>query len=63
MHRAGRQQPFDGVTELGEGAVPAVGAPQDDEVDVGFGDLGEDLVSKEVAVPDPVALPDVQAGK
>jgi hypothetical protein len=43
--------------------VPAVGAPQDDEVDVGFDDLGEDLVSREVAVSDPVALPDVQAGK
>jgi len=43
--------------------VPAVGAPQDDEVDVGFGDLGEDLVFREVAVSDSVALPDVQAGK
>jgi hypothetical protein len=41
-------------------AVPAVGAAEDDEVDVGFDDLGQDLVSGKVPLPDPVTLADIE---
>ena len=44
-------------------SATAVGAAENDEVDIGFGDLGKDVIPGEVAFPNPVALPDTEAGE
>jgi hypothetical protein len=62
-HRGGAEQSFDGAAEVGLGTLSAVGAAENDEVDIGFGDLGKDVIPGEVAFPNPVALPDTEAGE
>jgi hypothetical protein len=48
---------------VGLETLSAVGAAENDEVDIGFGDLGKDVIPGEVAFPNPVALPDTEAGE
>ncbi|MDT7717047.1 MAG: hypothetical protein QOH09_3039 [Pseudonocardiales bacterium] len=51
------------AAEVGLETLSAVGAAENDEVDIGFGDLGKDVIPGEVAFPNPVALPDTEAGE